>query len=328
MKTKDSWYIKIFDDRNVHVFGLGEVSIIENLSIDARPDLEQKIDWCCKNISTYTHWGQDELIQFPSIKFGIETAIKDLDNGGNRILFKSDFTSEGVGIPINGLIWMGDREFMRQQIIDKIEDGYKCIKIKIGALNFSDELSLLKMLRKEFSADEMELRVDANGAFKADEALEKLKRLSDYKIHSIEQPIAKNQWNSVAELCRESPIPIALDEELIGLNKEEITQMLEHISPQYIVLKPGLLGGFDICEWIISEAGKHNTAWWITSALEANIGLNAIAQWTFTLNNNMKQGLGTGQLFANNIDSPLYIEQGRLFYNKENKWDFQDIIHD
>ena len=328
LRSKNSWFIKVFEDCNSNVFGLGEVSIIKNLSIDDCPDLEKKLDWCTKNIDSYTYWDENELKQFPSIKFGIETALKDLEHGGEKLLFVSDFTSGKTGIPINGLIWMGSREFMRKQIANKIKNGFKCIKLKIGAINFEEELSLLRMLRQEFSESELELRVDANGAFEPDEAMEKLKKLSEYSIHSIEQPIRQNQWDTMAELCQNTPVPIALDEELIGLANDEIPRMLESISPQYIILKPGLLGGFKNSERFISEAEKRNIRWWVTSALEANVGLNAIAQWTFTLNNNMPQGLGTGQLFTNNVESPLYIKNGRLFFNKLNKWDFQDMMHE
>lgn len=328
LKTKDSWFIKIFKENNPEVFGLGEASIIRKLSIDDRPDFEDKLNWCINNINNYFNWNNNELAEFPSIKFAIETALIDLENGGRKIIFKSDFTKENAGIPINGLVWMGNQDFMRKQIAAKIDDGFKCIKLKIGAINFEDELDLLKLIRKDFSEDKLELRVDANGAFKVDEVEEKLKQLSDYGIHSIEQPIRQNQWESMAELCNKTPIPIALDEELIGLSPVEIPIMLDTISPQYIILKPSLLGGFKASEIFITEAEKRNIGWWVTSALEANIGLNAIAQWTFTLNNSLPQGLGTGQLFTNNIESPLYLKQDYLYFKKFNEWGLQNIINE
>jgi len=323
LKSKDSWFLKVFETNNPEVFGLGEASIIRKLSVDDRPDFEEKLSWCTNNISGYNDWKDDELDDFPSIKFALETAFLDLKTGGKRILFPSDFSAEKTGIPINGLIWMGEPDFMRKQITDKIESGFKCIKLKIGAINFDEEIALLKSIRKEFSVEELELRVDANGAFSPEEALEKLKILSDLGIHSIEQPIRQNQWDKMANLCKETPIPIALDEELIGLSPDKIPEMLDTILPQFIILKPSLLGGFSVSERFIAEAEKRNIGWWVTSALEANIGLNAIAQWTFTLKNKMPQGLGTGQLFTNNIDSPLYIKNANLFFDKTNEWNLK-----
>lgn len=328
LKTKDSWIIKIFDENNPEIFGLGEASIITKLSIDDRPDFEEKLNWCIQNINSYNNWSTNNLEEFPSIKFALETAFLDLENGGNNILFKSDFTNEKIGIPINGLIWMGDHNFMRKQISEKIERGFTCIKLKIGAINFEEELSLLKLIRKEFSEKELELRVDANGAFAVEEAMKKLVRLSDFGIHSIEQPIRQGQWKEMAKLCSITPIPIALDEELIGLKDEEIPKMLNIISPQYIILKPSLIGGLKSSETIINLAKKRNISWWVTSALEANIGLNAISQWTFTLKNKMPQGLGTGQLFRNNYDSPLYIKNAKLFFSASNNWDLKDYCNE
>ena len=326
LKTKDSWFVKVFEKYNPEIFGLGEASIIKKLSIDDCPGFEKKLKWCIKNINTYDSWDVEVLEDFPSIEFALETAFLDLKNKGKRILFESDFTNEKKGIPINGLIWMGSPNFMRKQIIEKIESGFRCIKLKIGAINFDEEISLLKLIRDDFSEKDLELRVDANGAFSPKDALEKLKILSDLGIHSIEQPIRQNQWETMAELCRITPIPIALDEELIGLKPDEIPLMLDAISPQYIILKPSLLGGFAASERFIAQAEKRNIGWWVTSALEANIGLNAIAQWTFTLNNKMPQGLGTGALFTNNIHSPLYIANANLYFDKLNNWKFQTYI--
>ncbi len=321
LKTKHSWYVSVWKDEKPEVKGIGEASIITKLSIDDRPDFEEKLEWSVQNINSFYNWKQTELDDFPSIKFALEMAFLDLKNGGKHILFESDFTKGKSGIYINGLIWMGSYEFMRKQIAEKIEAGFRCIKLKIGAINFEEELSLLKMIRSEFKEDQLELRLDANGAFSAEEALNKLQILSQLGIHSIEQPIQQNQWEEMAKLCSITPIPIALDEELIGLKPEEIEQMLETINPQYIILKPSLLGGFEASENIIAIAEKRNIRWWVTSALEANIGLNAIAQWTYTLNNALPQGLGTGQVFSNNITSPLEIQNAKLFYNPIKNWD-------
>jgi len=323
LKSKDSWFLKLFDTDKPDVFGRGEASIIRKLSIDDRPDFEEKLKWCIENINKYNDWNPEELNEFPSIKFALETAFLDLKTGGKRVLFPSEFTNEKTGIPINGLIWMGEPDFMRKQIVDKIESGFRCIKLKIGAISFDQEIALLKSIPKQFSEDELELRVDANGAFSPADALEKLKILSNLGIHSIEQPIRQKQWEEMANLCRQTPIPIALDEELIGLKPDEIPKMLDAISPQFVILKPGLLGGFAASENFITEVEKRNIGWWITSALEADIGLNSIAQWAYTLNNKMPQGLGTGQLFTNNLDSPLYIENANLFFNKLNEWNLK-----
>src|SRR5690554_3461599 len=218
---------------------------------------------------------------------------------------------------------MGDETFMKQQISEKIKQGFNCIKMKIGAIDFTSEIELLKSIRKNFSAAEIELRVDANGAFKPKEALEKLKVLSDLDLHSIEQPIKQGQWQEMARLCEETPLPIALDEELIGIFfEEEKNKLLETINPQFIILKPSLIGGFRGSDSWINLAEKHSAGWWITSALESNIGLNAISQYTFTKNSILPQGLGTGSLYTNNIESPLLVSKGTLNYNPNIKWKF------
>ncbi|VAW23300.1 O-succinylbenzoate synthase, partial [hydrothermal vent metagenome] len=238
-------------------------------------------------------------------------------------LFPSSFTKGKGNIAINGLIWMGDKSFMQKQIKEKLKSGFTTIKLKIGAIDFKSELDLLKSIRNEFSVDEIELRVDANGAFNPKYALEKLKQLSDFGLHSIEQPIKANQWQSMATLCKETPLPIALDEELIGIfERSEKEKMMQIIDPQYIILKPSLIGGIQGTNEWIELAEKQGARWWITSALESNIGLNAIAQWTYTLNNKMPQGLGTGSLFTNNFESPLEVKRGHLHYNNTKKWKF------
>lgn len=322
LQTKDSWFISVWDESNPSIKGVGECSIIPNLSIDPWWDFDQILQNLVSDINNYEWWLTEGLQQAPAVRFGLEVALKDLQLGGKRILFPSDFTSGEHSIPINGLIWMGDYNYMRQQIVEKINGGFQCIKLKIGSLNFEEELNLLKLIRKDFSESELELRVDANGAFAISEAIEKLKRLADLKVHSIEQPIRQKQWNEMAELCANTPLPIALDEELIGIHDTfQIRKMLEVIQPQFIILKPSLLGGWQSSENYIHEAEKQNIGWWITSALEANIGLNAIAQWTATLDNPLPQGLGTGQLFTNNVSSPLEIQNAHLVYNPKLAWD-------
>ena len=258
-----------------------------------------------------------------SVPFGFETAFLDLENGGKRIIYKNDFSLNQKTIPINGLVWMGDKEFMNKQIKEKLKTGFSCIKMKIGAIDFNAEVELLKSIRNEFSSKEIELRVDANGAFNPKNALEKLKRLSALEIHSIEQPIKQGQIEEMADLCAKTPLPIALDEELIGVfTSEEKEKIITAINPQYIILKPSLIGGFAGSKEWIKLAEENKSGWWITSALESNIGLNAIAQFTYTLQNNLPQGLGTGGLFTNNFESPLEVKNGALQYNPILNWDF------
>ena len=326
LTTKDSWFLYVYDEKIPEIKGVGECSLIRGLSPDNPAIIEEKVKDVVKNIDDYPFWLEDGLADFPAIRFGLETALKDLETGGKQLLYPSGFTENKKGISINGLIWMGDYEFMQQQIFDKIEAGFRCIKLKIGAINFEDELALLKLIRKDFKAHELELRVDANGAFLPEKALEKLSRLAEFDLHSIEQPIRAGQWEAMARLCEKTPLPIALDEELIGITKKEIlSQMLDTIRPQYLILKPGLLGGFKQSEIFIEEAEKQGSGWWVTSALESNIGLNAIAQWTFTLRNPMPQGLGTGEVFSNNVPSPLYIQDAALWHDPEKEWDLTRI---
>ncbi|MEX2589784.1 MAG: o-succinylbenzoate synthase, partial [Chitinophagales bacterium] len=261
------------------------------------------------------------LENIPSVRFGLEMAERDLKNGGRRILFLSNFTEEKAAQQINGLIWMGEPEYMLQQIQDKLDLGFSCLKLKIGALDFEKELALLKNIRAHFSADQIEIRVDANGAFSTNEAFKKLERLANFDLHSIEQPIAPGQWDKMQELCKENIIDIALDEELIGVYGTQKKELLEQIQPQYLILKPSMLGGFLACEEWIDLAKNQHIGWWATSALESNIGLSAIAQWTATKNNPLPQGLGTGQLYNNNFDSPLYLKGDQLHFSKSNNWD-------
>lgn len=321
LKTKDTWFIKIKDEGAV---GIGECGMFRGLSCDDRPDFEAKLQWACKNIDLGLEHLLTALVEFPSIQFGLEMAFSDLKSKTPRILFPSKFTSGTDFITINGLIWMGDEQFMKTQIRSKLDAGFNCIKIKIGALDFATELALIKSIRNEYDANTIEVRVDANGAFSPLEAMEKLKRLSDYDLHSIEQPISAGQYAAMAELCAKTPLPIALDEELIGIH--DVTkqkQLLQTINPQYIILKPTLVGGFRGSQSWINLAENQSIGWWVTSALESNIGLNAIAQWTYHLGVKRPQGLGTGGLFTNNMDSPLTIKNGHLTYMPLNKWNIK-----
>lgn len=318
MNEKETWFIVLEDNGKK---GIGECGILRGLSADDRPDYEEKLQWVCANI----HLGKEQLwealLEFPSIQFGVETAFQSLASENPFLLFPSDFTTGQKNIDINGLVWMGDEAFMKQQIEEKLAQGFHCIKLKIGAIDFQKELDLLHYIRQNFDEKTIEIRVDANGAFTDNEALNKLNQLSGYKLHSIEQPIAKNHTDSMAELCKSTPIPIALDEELIGVfSFEDKEQLLQKIQPQYIILKPSFIGGFrGTKEWILL-AEKYQINWWITSALESNIGLNAIAQWTFLQQNSMPQGLGTGGLYTNNFDCPLEVKNGQLCYNSEVNW--------
>ncbi len=323
LKTKESWFI-VISDKNKE--GIGECGILRTLSIDDRPDYEDKLKWTCDNIDLGIDRLLEELIEFPSIQFGVEIAFKSLNSESPFVLFPSTFTRGDSCIPINGLIWMGEKEFMLEQIQNKLDQGFDCIKMKIGAIDFKTELNLLSHIRSQFSSDIIELRVDANGAFMPDEALHKLLELSKYDIHSIEQPIKQGQAESMAALCKKTPVPIALDEELIGIfDVTEKKKLLQTIRPQYIILKPSLIGGFKGTDEWINIANSMGISWWITSALESNIGLNAIAQYTHTLKNDMPQGLGTGGLYTNNFESPLQVNMGTLSYNPTKTWKVKNV---
>ena len=320
MTEKETWFIILERDGKK---GIGECGILRGLSIDDRPDYEEKLQWTCANIHLGENQLWETLIEFPSIQFGVEMAFKSLTSENLFLLFPSEFTDGEKSIPINGLVWMGEDWYMKQQIEEKLAAGFSCVKLKIGAIDFDKELQLLGYIRQHFTAEQVEIRVDANGAFEATSALDKLSQLAGFKLHSIEQPIQKNNTDSMAELCKITPIPIALDEELIGVfSLEEKEALLQKIKPQYIILKPSFVGGFRGTKEWISLAEKHEIGWWITSALESNIGLNAIAQWTFLQHNLMPQGLGTGALYTNNFECPLTVAQGQLWYKKEQDWTF------
>lgn len=320
LTTKETWFLFIEEGGKT---GIGECGLLRSLSIDDRPDYQTRMKWVCENIDMGPEVLWEKLKNFPSIQFGVEMAFRSLAAQEKFILFPSEFTDGKSAIPINGLVWMGDKAFMKGQISEKINAGFNCIKLKIGAIDFQTELELLKYIRTEFSSEEIELRVDANGAFSTSEAHEKLKMLSKYEIHSIEQPITPGQPDEMAALCEQTPIPIALDEELIGVhdvtNKQKLLQI---INPQFLIFKPSLIGGFKGTQEWIDLAEENNTGWWVTSALESNIGLNAISQWRYTKNVKMPQGLGTGGLYTNNFDSPLLVENGQIKYDPERSWNF------
>ncbi len=320
LRTKKTYFLLLDEDGKK---GVGECGLFKGLSIDDRPDYEEKLQWVCDNINLGKEKILKQVYDLPSIQFGVEQAFLLLQNEYPFELFPSAFTQGKDAIAINGLIWMGTPSFMKQQIKEKLKAGFTTIKLKIGAIDFETELALLKSIRKEYSSQEIELRVDANGAFDPKSALEKLKRLADFELHSIEQPIKSGQSQEMATLCAKTPLPIALDEELIGVfSFKEKERLINTIKPQYIILKPSLIGGFSGSNDWIKIVNAHNVGWWITSALESNIGLNAIAQFTYVKDVKMLQGLGTGSLFTNNFDSPLNVNNGHLNYNPQVQWKF------
>lgn len=323
LTTKETHFITLCDGGRK---GVGECAVFRGLSRDDRPDYVQTLQWACENIQLGLEALREELQDWPTLVFGLEQAFLTLRAKQPMELFPSSFTN-GSGIPINGLIWMGNIPEMESRIEARLAEGYTCLKLKIGALNFDQELQLLMALRERFPADMLEVRVDANGAFAPDEALERLNQLAPLDLHSIEQPIAAGNWEAMKRLCRDTPVPIALDEELIVWSDSgRREELLEVISPQFIILKPALLGGIQACEDWIALARSRNIGWWVTSALESNIGLNAIAQWTATLGVKMPQGLGTGSLFSNNFESPLKTGRGQLWYSAEIPWNIAKLL--
>lgn len=310
--TRRVWYLHLTSDSQPGREGIGECAPLPNLSCDDLPHYEQLLSDLCQE-AAQSGIDYERLRPYPSILFGLETAFRHFERG-TASLWDTPFSRGEQGIPINGLIWMGSYTQMLAQIEAKMQAGFRCIKLKIGAIHFEEELSLLKIIRRHFSAKEIKLRVDANGAFSPAEALEKLKRLSELDLHSIEQPIRAGQWDSMARLSQLSPLPIALDEELIGVHStSRKKELLETIHPQYIILKPSLHGGLRGSQEWIAAASQLGIGWWITSALESNIGLNAIAQWCATLHNPLPQGLGTGALFTDNIPMPLEVRGDELW---------------
>ncbi|MBU4538556.1 MAG: o-succinylbenzoate synthase [Weeksellaceae bacterium] len=308
LHTKETYFLEISENGRK---GTGECGLFRGLSYDDVPEYEEKLKWLCENINADSAILKEELKHFPSIWFGYEQAVLNLKYGED-LYFPSKFTSGKSSIKINGLIWMGDAEFMQQQIEEKLEEGFDCIKLKIGT-DWDSEKEILKKLREKFPKKDLELRVDANGGFSFEEAKIVLQELADLEIHSIEQPIKARNVKDMKALCRETPTPVALDEELIGIiDFDTKKELLETIKPQYIILKPSLIGGFSGTDEWIFLAENLNIGWWITSALESNIGLNAIAQYTFTKNPKIPQGLGTGGLFTNNFETLLDLKGDQL----------------
>lgn len=344
MREKHSWYIKVWDEPKVGRFGVGECGPLPGLSIEDLATLEEKISQVVDQINQgkvkmegidssslqklhaffYEFFGEELMRRYPSIIFSLETAFLDLLNGGDRIIFRNKFI-KGGSLPINGLIWMGGLDFMLQQVEIKIRDGYRCVKLKVGGLDFEKECDILQYIRRKYFRDDIVIRLDANGAFKPEEAMYKLQELSKFNVHSIEQPLKVGQ-KGLVDLCKNSPIPIALDEELIGLwGKEEKESLLDRIQPHFIILKPTLHGGLFGCQEWIELAEARKIGWWITSALESNIGLNSISQFTANYDIKMPQGLGTGAIYTNNFPSPLVAEKGTLRYDLKESWDLSDF---
>lgn len=327
MNDKTSWFIRLEDDKKPGVFGLGECGPLPGLSVDDTPDFESTLAAVLAQVNALSLKTTDyaalaPLIPsgYPSIVFGMETALLDLQHGGKRVIFPNAFL-EGNPIAINGLVWMGDMDFMMDQINKKVAQGFRCIKLKVGGLDFERECDILGYIRRKHFRENIVIRLDANGAFKVDDVLYKLAELAQFDIHSIEQPI-KPRRPEMEELCRKSPIPVAFDEELIGWNtKQEKTALLAQLKPQYIVLKPTLHGGFaGTNEWI-RIAASLNIGWWITSALESSIGLNAICQFTAAHDPQIPQGLGTGEIYLDNFTSPLTVNQGNIYYESSRSWE-------
>lgn len=317
--TRQVYFAQFTDVENPLHYGIGEFAPLPKLSQDDLPNYAELLHQFCLDFAHSGKLNRKHLRPYPSILFGLEMAEKQLEANSSLKLFgDSPFALGQEGLRINGLIWMGTKAQMFRAIEEKLEQGFHCIKLKVGAIDFEEELSLVQYIRQHFGRDIIELRLDANGAFSPQNVLERLDQLAQYDIHSIEQPIAVNQWELLSELCAgKSPIPIALDEELIGHNSlREKQVLLDSIKPQYIILKPSLHGGFTGSDDWINEAKQRNIGYWATSALESNIGLNAIAQWCASLKVQLPQGLGTGKLYNNNIPLPLSIEGERLWFNK------------
>lgn len=324
LTSKPTCLLKIYDESNPEVFGLGEASVFPGLSPEANESFEYKVVELLANVAIGS---PTDLERYSSLKFGFEQALRDFASGGRRLYFQSPFTSGKTSILTNGLVWMGDFDKMIERIDEKVNDGFRCIKLKIGAIDWKSEIDMIEYIRRKYSEKDLEIRVDANGAFSMEQALPRLKRLADLGVHSIEQPVKAHLDPSLmAFLCQVSPLPIALDEELIGIyGKEAKEGLLDVIKPQYIILKPTLCGGFSGAEEWIDAATQRGIGWWVTSALESNIGLNALAQWVGTLNTTLPQGLGTGGLFTNNFESPIYLDSENLRYNPDHSLSSEQI---
>lgn len=323
MTHKDTWFIKVWDDSDPDVEGWGECALFRGLSADDRSDYELCLSRVCRDIVALT---DIESIGMSSIIFGIETALQDFRNGGMHTPWPGQWSRGETEIRINGLVWMGSLPLMMSRLEEKLSQGFKCIKLKIGGIDFQEELSMLDAVRSQFGPEKVELRLDVNGAFSPKEALHRIERLATYDIHSIEQPVRAGQIEAIKEICKYSPIPVALDEELIGTRGyDEQARLLDKIMPQYIILKPSLCGGFQASNRWISLARQRDIGWWATSAMESDIGLNAIAEWVSLFSPEMPQGLGTGGLYINNVMSPLYLEADRLGYSPSASWQMPSL---
>lgn len=323
MTRKDTYFVKIWDDSSPDLFGIGECALFKGLGADDKPDYEARLSEACRTVDSLS---LSDLNDYSSIRFGFETALNDLKNGGQRSPFPGAWSRGKKSFVINGLVWMGDRRTMVRRVRQKLGAGFTCIKFKIGGIDFDEEVSMISEIRKEFSIGDLEIRLDANGSFSPDNAIKKLNVLAEFGIHSIEQPIRSGQWQDMRRICASSPIDIALDEELIGVNTTALKrELISQIKPSYIILKPSLCGGFAGADEWISIAENASVGWWATSALESNIGLNAIAQWVDNHNPVMPQGLGTGQLYVNNIPSPIMQNGERLYYDSDQKWEIPDL---
>lgn len=323
MRIKETFFVKVWHHGSPDVFGVGECAVFRGFSEDDIPDYEQVLSQTCRSI----HLVNIHDLPYSSMRFGFETAIRDLANGGRRIIADNSWSRSEANIKINGLIWMGDYAAMLERIRQKVEAGFRCLKLKIGGIGFEEELNLLKLIRQRFSSAELELRLDANESIRFNDAMEKLSRLAVFSIHSIEQPIKRGNWAEMAYLTANSPIPIALDEELIGCRARlKKIEMLRAVKPAYLIIKPSLCGGLAEADEWIDIAKDDGIGWWATSALESNVGLNAIAQWVGSKKITMPQGLGTGALYRNNIPSPLRQRQDFIEYDSKGIWDFSGIV--
>lgn len=322
IQARTAWFLIAWEKDRPQVRGVGEAALFPGHSKEFPAEVRTKLLELCAHTADWGSRLHTDLVNVPSVRFAVEQCLRDLQASGSKVLFPSEFTLGRQGIPINGLVWMGDKATMRARIKEQIEKGNRCVKMKIGAIGIEDELELLADVRRQFSAEELALRVDANGAFNNNNVMPVLERLARLQVESIEQPVAPGLYEVMEEVCARTPLPVALDEDLIGLNTPEAKRdLLDHVRPQRIVIKPSLVGGWAAAQEWIDLANERSIGWWITSALESSIGLNAIAQWTATLGSNITQGLGTGSVYTDNFPSPLGVEGAALHYRPEREWD-------
>lgn len=323
LTEKPTCILRLYDGAAPEHYGVGEAAVFPGLS----PEADNRFFYKLMELQANVRLGlKTDLTGFPSLQFGFEQAIRDFSGGCNGIYYNSPFILGDKNIEFNGLVWMGSFEDMFARLESKLEEGFKCIKFKIGAIDWKHEVDLIEEVRKKYSSDKVEIRVDANGAFTMDNAIPRLKRLADLQVHSIEQPIRAGNPELMGFLCQISPLPIALDEELIGkFTRNQKVETLDIIKPEYIVIKPTLTGGYSGAEEWIELARERNIGWWITSSLESNIGLNALAQWVATLDNNMPQGLGTGNLYTNNFSAPIESRGDRLYYLPGKTYNYEEL---